>query len=106
MMNSISESIEIWGNYYPASVDDERAFAMMDQYLTGTNTINHGYSSNTGTPNRLLSYFGRANYTLLDKYLFTATFRADGSSRFAATNRWGYFPAAAFAWREIGRAHV
>lgn len=49
--------------------------------------------------NSLLSYFGRLNYTLLERYLFTATFRADGSSRFAEGNRWGYFPSAAFAWK-------
>ncbi|WP_163717762.1 SusC/RagA family TonB-linked outer membrane protein [Mangrovibacterium lignilyticum] len=97
--DSGSEYTEVWGNYYPASFDSERAFAMMDQYLTGTSTINGGLSSNTGTPNRLQSYFGRANYSLMDKYLLTATFRADGSSRFAPTNRWGYFPAAALAWR-------
>ncbi|MFD1771473.1 SusC/RagA family TonB-linked outer membrane protein [Sphingobacterium suaedae] len=99
MMDSDSESINIWGNRYPTSFDSERAFAMMDQYFTGDNAVNHGYSSERGTANRLQSYFGRANYSLLDKYLFTATFRADGSSRFAPTNRWGYFPAAAFAWR-------
>ncbi len=97
--DSGSEYTEVWGNYYPASFDAERAYAMMDQYLTGTSTINGGLSSNTGTPNRLQSYFGRANYSLNDKYLLTATFRADGSSRFAPTNRWGYFPAAAIAWR-------
>lgn len=99
MMNSGSESTNIWGNYYPPSFDSKRAFAMMDQYLTGTSTVNNGYSSSAGIPNRLLSFFGRANYSLFDKYLFTLTFRADGSSRFAPTNRWGYFPAAAFAWR-------
>lgn len=97
--NSGSQSISIWGNKYPASFTPERAFAMMDQYLTGTTIVNYGYSSNTGTPNRLRSYFGRVNYGLLGRYLFTATFRADGSSRFAPTHRWGYFPAAAFAWR-------
>jgi len=106
MMNSGSESVNIWGNYYPASFDAERAYAMMDQYLTGTTTINHGYSSNTGTPSRLLSFFGRANYSLLDRYLFTVTFRADGSSRFASTHRWGYFPAAAFAWRMSDEAFL
>ena len=47
----------------------------------------------------LVSWISRANYTLLDRYLFTFTFRADGSSRFADGHRWGYFPAAAFAWR-------
>lgn len=48
---------------------------------------------------RLDSWFGRANYTLASKYLFTATFRADGSSRFGAGNKWGYFPSAALGWR-------
>ena len=48
---------------------------------------------------KLLSYFGRANYNYQDKYLLSATFRADGSSRFSEGNRWGYFPSAALAWR-------
>ena len=41
----------------------------------------------------------RANYSLMDKYLFTFTMRADGSSKFASGNQWGYFPSGAFAWR-------
>ena len=51
------------------------------------------------TENRLRSYFGRLNYTLLNRYLLTFTMRADGSSRFDKGNEWGYFPSAAFAWR-------
>lgn len=51
------------------------------------------------THNSLVSYFGRLNYNLLERYLLTVTFRADGSSRFSEGNKWGYFPAAAFAWR-------
>jgi TonB-linked SusC/RagA family outer membrane protein len=47
----------------------------------------------------LLSFFGRVNYTLADKYLATFTLRADGSSKFGEDNRWGYFPSVAFAWR-------
>lgn len=98
--DSGSESITINGSYYPVSFDAERAFAMMNQYRTSTGTTNYfSYSSNVGTPSRMQSYFGRVNYSLLDKYLFTATYRADGSSRFAPTHRWGYFPAAAFGWR-------
>ena len=49
--------------------------------------------------NSLVSYFGRFNYNLLDRYLLTATFRADGSSRFRKGKKWGYFPAAAVAWK-------
>lgn len=47
----------------------------------------------------LASYLGRLNYTLLDRYLFTLTGREDGSSRFGAAHRWGFFPSAAFGWR-------
>lgn len=47
----------------------------------------------------LQSFFGRVNYTIANKYLFTATLRADGSSRFGPNNQYGYFPSAAFAWK-------
>ncbi|MBK8921919.1 MAG: TonB-dependent receptor [Saprospirales bacterium] len=46
----------------------------------------------------MISYLGRINYTLLERYLFTASIRADGSSRFSPDNRWGYFPSFAFGW--------
>jgi len=46
----------------------------------------------------LISYFGRANYSLKDRYLLSLTVRADGSSKFAKENRWGYFPAASAGW--------
>ncbi len=48
---------------------------------------------------KLLSFFGRLNYDFKSRYLFSATFRADGSSKFSEGNRWGYFPSAALAWR-------
>lgn len=51
------------------------------------------------TRNTLVSYFGRLNYSLLDRYLFTFTMRWDGSSRFADGNRWGTFPSLALAWK-------
>jgi len=95
--NTHSEGTSMFGNKYPVSFTSDRAFAMMDQYDTARG--NHGLSSTVGTPNRLTSYFARINYTLFDKYLFTATFRADGSSRFSPSHRWGYFPAGAVAWR-------
>jgi TonB-linked SusC/RagA family outer membrane protein len=47
----------------------------------------------------LQSYLGRLNYTLFDRYLLTLTGRRDGSSRFGAGNKWGFFPSAAVAWR-------
>ena len=50
----------------------------------------------------LLSYYGRLNYSYDSRYLLTATFRRDGSSRFAKDNRWGTFPSVALAWRVSG----
>jgi TonB-dependent starch-binding outer membrane protein SusC len=47
----------------------------------------------------LESYFGRSNIDILNRYLFTITFRADASSLFNKANRWGYFPAIGFAWK-------
>lgn len=49
--------------------------------------------------NTLVSLFGRLNYTLMNKYLLTATVRRDGSSRFHPDNRWGIFPSFALAWK-------
>ena len=49
--------------------------------------------------NRLISFFGRLNYSFQNKYLLTGTVRRDGSSRFSKENRWGWFPSGAFAWR-------
>ncbi|SNC77687.1 TonB-linked outer membrane protein, SusC/RagA family [Hymenobacter gelipurpurascens] len=75
-----------------------------------TNTLgsdNLALGANIQTPNSgrytntLASYFGRVNYRLFEKYLFTVTMRADGSSRFGRNNKWGYFPSAAFAYRLI-----
>ena len=55
---------------------------------------NNGFSEWT-----LISWLGRINYVLKDKYLFTLSGRADGSSRFGAGNKWGFFPSGAVAWR-------
>ena len=49
--------------------------------------------------NRLISFWGRANFTISDKYLVTATLRRDGSTRFGEDNRWGLFPSLAVGWR-------
>ena len=51
------------------------------------------------TENYLVSFFGRLNYTLLNRYLVTFTLRNDGSSRFNKDNRWGLFPSVALAWK-------
>ena len=55
-------------------------------------------ASNEEYAQSLISYFARAGYNFADRYIISATFRADGSSRFAAGNRWGYFPTGSLAW--------
>ncbi|MBL7734089.1 MAG: TonB-dependent receptor [Chitinophagaceae bacterium] len=56
-------------------------------------------SSSSASERVLNSYLGRVNYIYADKYLLTASWRADGSSVFGANNKWGYFPSASVAWR-------
>ncbi|MFR9650519.1 MAG: TonB-dependent receptor [Rikenellaceae bacterium] len=55
--------------------------------------------SSSKSSSTLASFLGRVNYSLMDKYLFTVSGRADGSSRFAPGNKWAFFPSASVAWR-------
>ena len=70
-----------------------------------TETYDLGSAITPGIPGsgyedwQLLSYLGRLNYEYNNKYLLTLSFRADGSSRYSAGNKWGYFPSGAVAWR-------
>jgi iron complex outermembrane receptor protein len=64
----------------------------------GTSAIGRNSSD---TKDELQSYFGRVNLSLKEKYLFTATLRADGSTRFGGDNKYGYFPSFAFKWRAL-----
>ena len=78
---------------YPASfgIDD-----VLSNTGAGTALPNEG---TIAADENILSYFGRINYTLNDKYLATFTMRADGSSKFGSGNQWGVFPSLALAWR-------
>jgi len=78
---------------YPSFFKSTEAFKLTTQGLP-TSTDNF-YNPD----DKLLSYFGRANYDYKSRYLLSATFRADGSSKFSEANKWGYFPSAAIAWR-------
>lgn len=79
--------------YFPETITAEKAF---DNQSLGSPYQN---SSSADSPSRISSFFGRINYGYNDKYLATVTLRADGSSKFASGNRWGFFPAGALAWR-------
>jgi TonB-linked SusC/RagA family outer membrane protein len=95
--NSGGTGVDIQANHFPSNFTRATAFAQINQYDQVNGTAQ--FSSSVTTPSRLLSFFGRANYSLKDRYLFTATFRADGSSKFSPEHQWGYFPAGAVAWK-------
>ena len=104
------ESIKYEGTYLNASnwnllsQFNDFAHAYLDNttgkaYLDGdavveTRTVGGG----PGVKYRRASYFGRIGYNYKEKYMFNATFRADGSSKFATGNRWGYFPSLSAGW--------
>ena len=71
-----------------------------DLYLSlGPNTTaNPRTVTDNGSLATYVSYFGRANYSFLNKYLLSASIRADGSSKFEGTERWGYFPSVGVGW--------
>lgn len=97
--NSGGNSMTISTDYFPVNYSKENAFAMINQYDKSASTNTNPFYAGHSIPARIISYFGRLNYTLFDRYLLTFTMRADGSSKFAPSHRWGYFPAAAIAWR-------
>ncbi|WP_246162260.1 SusC/RagA family TonB-linked outer membrane protein [Sphingobacterium phlebotomi] len=82
-------------------IANARNFALPDltyyALASGEATLNG--VGNGAQENILLSYLGRVNYALMDKYLVTASIRADGSARFGPDNRFGYFPSLALAWK-------
>jgi len=93
-LKSIKSVIDVSGGY------------SFSHFYTEGNSVSSDYNETTFNPAApykteyyLASFFGRLNYTFNNKYILTATLRDDGTSKFAPQNRWGVFPAAAFAWR-------
>lgn len=78
-----------------------RSFALPDLTFNAIGTGDQELNGvgNGRQENILVSYIGRINYTFNDKYLLTASVRADGSARFGPQNRFGYFPSAAVSWK-------
>ena len=91
------EFISKWARSFSAGAtqfpNDEIGLGDLSLGTPSTPTSSENYDD------KLLSFFARVNYSLLDKYLFTASVRADGSSKFGKNNKWGYFPAFSAAWR-------
>lgn len=103
----VHNAILLAGHSYQSFLEEDRTFSYRG---FANNNIEPRYQDQTSTTvypttvtssavkNELQSYFGRLNYVYDDRYLFTATFRADGSSKFGDNNKYGYFPSVALGW--------
>ncbi|WP_380907157.1 TonB-dependent receptor [Sphingobacterium chuzhouense] len=93
LVSEKATSITDVSRYFPMYIDPVSALSMM-QLGTPDPTLTFDNPAD-----KVASFFGRANYDYLGRYLLSATLRADGSSKFAEGNQWGYFPSVALAWR-------
>ena len=93
-----NEVYKSWGQWLGGSARKFPSVMNRNFSLTedpNSKSVNGGYNGDVHT----ISYFARASYNLLDRYILTATIRRDGSSNFGSGNRWGTFPSLAGAWR-------
>lgn len=81
-------------NILPRQFNGQIAPGANYDFLNGAPLVNNGSPGYT-----IISYYGRMNYTLANRYVLTLNARTDGVSRFSPDNRWGFFPSAALAWR-------
>ena len=104
-----NHDLKVMAGYAYQQYNTEYLYGYNDHFVSdvfGVNSLQSGGNlsqqvESEKTISKYLSYFGRINYDIADKYLFTFTLRADGSDRFGKDNRYGYFPSGAFAWRVI-----
>ncbi|MGB8490092.1 MAG: TonB-dependent receptor [Bacteroidales bacterium] len=96
--NALKSNLDVTGGYSWQHFKREG-----HDYKRGIVDATHKYqmvdSTEFITENYLVSFFGRLNYTVMNRYLLTVTVRDDGSSRFIGKNRWGIFPSVALAWK-------
>jgi len=110
-----SHSFDVLGGYSWESYYYQRAFARNRYFVTnifGPHNLGAGEQlrpedvSSYADMNKLISFFGRINYSLADRYILSATVRRDGSSKFGANNKWGTFPSVSAAWRIIDESFM
>ena len=96
-----ADQLYIQTNFLPLDITAERALANINQGVIPAGQTAQPILPQTSIPAdyRQLSGFGRVTYSYADKYLFTGTFRADGSSKFPPGQKLGFFPGASVAWR-------
>ena len=103
--NEDHSAIVLLGAEFQGNTNKKTYMKATDFFTKNMGAENLGIGANYDAPYNytdewsLASFFSRVNYQLKDKYLFTATIRADGSSRFGSGNKWGYFPSFALGWR-------
>ena len=106
-LSSSGSSADLTAGYsYEQSLGDFPSFFAEDlsTNLLGSNGVPSAKTTGNSLDvqeSKLISFFGRANYSIRDRYLLTASIRRDGSSRFGPGNQWGIFPSVAGAWRLI-----
>jgi TonB-linked SusC/RagA family outer membrane protein len=93
-----AESLTMNVKWLPKSISAQEAFANIQSVAAPSGLVQDAPRTNV-LPDRIASFFGRANYIYKNKYILTASMRVDGSSVFGPGNRWGYFPAASLAWK-------
>jgi TonB-dependent starch-binding outer membrane protein SusC len=115
---NLNELVDFYLNYIKEVPDIKSKFNLMagsslQHFYNSSTSYNSNVPDTTNEPTHefirdtiidkgeynLMSYFGRLNYTFNERYLFTATVRADGTSRFGPDSRWGTFPALALGWK-------
>ena len=85
-----------FARYFPVGISPDKALGNMN---LGTSYVDANRRPSFEFENRLVSFFGRANYGYDDRYLLSLSVRADGSSKFGPGNKWSYFPSGSVAWR-------
>jgi TonB-linked SusC/RagA family outer membrane protein len=93
-----SNMLYVETRYFPAGISPTRAFAAMN-LGSGPQGQPQPKPISSQSDEKLLSFFGRINYSYADRYLLNLSFRADGSTQFIKGRQWGYFPSGTFAWR-------
>jgi outer membrane receptor protein involved in Fe transport len=94
------ETSNIYTKWLPVSISPNEAFANIQSAIPPSGMIQDAPRTAALPPERLFSLFGRANYIYANKYILTASIRADASSIFRpGSNQWGTFPAVSVAWK-------
>ncbi len=101
---SIKSSVDVTAGYsWQKFHNKRREYTYVNRVMDPANEIYLGMQARPTSinidPLQLVSFFGRANFVFLDKYLVTATVRRDGTSRFSKDHRWGTFPSVALGWK-------